>query len=180
MQQIIPCCRNFLLFKKKTSIMRQLANRIAHWNLYTGFRLLILPVACVLAHWSPVIECLFVPHLEMRSWPLLAAYTSSEPCYCSGCIPEALLTYSSPYSAENIPRHCPFTAGITNLQCYFVRMSSYNAVLSGCQTIKSCIQTQQGETLWVWREFNCYLRMQNISFSVFALHNLSIVSYDFY
>ena len=137
--------------------MRQLANRIAHWNLYTGFQLLILPVACVLAHWSPVIECLFVPHLEMRSRPLLAAYTSSKPCYCSGCIPEALLTYSSPYSAENIPDCSPLCHSLRALPIYSVttleclhRMQC----LSGCQRW-SCIhvQTQRGETPWVWREF---------------------------
>jgi hypothetical protein len=85
---------------------KQWGSRTAHWSLCTGSWLLVLAVSC-LGHRSPVIQCLFVPHLEMRSWPPLAAFTSSKPCYCSGCIPEALLTYSSRYSAQNIPDYLP-------------------------------------------------------------------------
>lgn len=149
--------------------MRQLANRIAHWNLYTGFRLLILPVAFVLAHWSPVIECLFVPHLEMRSWPLLAAYTSSKRCYCSGCIPEALLTYSSPYSAENIPDCSPLRHSVQGLPiCSVISLECLHTVQC-CQVIKlndKELHTNAAGWNTLSLEIICYLLKRNITFSV--------------
>jgi hypothetical protein len=140
MQQIIPCCGNFLLFEEKKNFDNEAAGQ-QDCALKFIYRFPTFDSTCSVCL-GPLKPRYRVP---VRSSPWNEVTTAA--C-CLHVIKALLLFRVHSRGSPNLlfSLFCrkyswllatvSFTAGIANLQCYFVRMSSYNAVFVRLSTIE--------------------------------------------